>query len=83
MIKGVTDAHLGPIWYHSEPSDVTYSPNQFLALGLFFAVFYSNTALGHCFKHSLVEINCQRCNHCEIFGAPSAMVGQNLPPWLE
>ena len=22
-------AHLGQIWYHSEPSDVPYSPNQF------------------------------------------------------
>ena len=24
--------NLGSIWYHSEPSDVPYSPNQFLAL---------------------------------------------------
>ena len=31
-IKGVTHALLGLIWYHSEPSDVPYSPNQFLAL---------------------------------------------------
>ena len=29
MIKGMAHAHLGPIWYHSEPSDVPYSPNQF------------------------------------------------------
>ena len=29
MIKGVTPAHLGPIWYNSEPSDVPYSANQF------------------------------------------------------
>ena len=28
MIKGVTRAHLGPIWYHSEHSDVPYSPKQ-------------------------------------------------------
>ena len=35
MIKGVTHAHLGTIWYHSEPSDVPYSPNQFLALDFF------------------------------------------------
>ena len=61
MIKGVTDAHLGPIWYHSEPSDVPHSPNQFLVHGLFFAVSYSNTALGYCFKHSLVDINCHIC----------------------
>ena len=30
MIKGATHVCLGPIWYHSEPSDVPYSPNQFL-----------------------------------------------------
>ena len=28
--KQLNHAHLGPIWYHSEPSDVPYSPNQFL-----------------------------------------------------
>ena len=30
-----TRAHLGPIWYHSEPSDVPYSPNQFLGWDFF------------------------------------------------
>ena len=35
MIKGVTHAHLGPILYHSEPSDVPYFPNQFLGLDFF------------------------------------------------
>ena len=44
MIKGVTHAHLGPIWYHSEPSDIPYFPNQFLVLD-FFAVSYSKIAL--------------------------------------
>ena len=44
MIKGVTHTHLGSIWYHSEPSDVPYSPNQFLGWD-FFATFYSKTAL--------------------------------------
>ena len=67
MIKGVTDAHLGPIWYHSEPSDVPHSPNQFLVHGLFFAVSYSNTALGYCFKHSLVEIDCHDMSYCLAF----------------
>ena len=34
--KGVTHALLGrPIWYHSEPSDVPYSPNQFLGWDFF------------------------------------------------
>ena len=37
-------AHLGPIWYHSEPSDVPYSTNQFLALD-FFAISYSHIVL--------------------------------------
>ena len=35
MIKGVTHANLGPIWYHLEPSDVPYSPNQFLGWDFF------------------------------------------------
>ena len=49
MIKGVSHAHLGPICYHSEPqysepSDVPYSPNQFLGWD-FFAVSYNKLAL--------------------------------------
>ena len=45
MINGLTDAHLGPMWYHhSEPSDVHYSPNQFFGWD-FFAVSYSKPAL--------------------------------------
>ena len=35
MSKGVTHAHLGPIWYHLELSDILYSLNQFLALDFF------------------------------------------------
>ena len=35
MIKGVTHAHLWPIWYHSEPSCISYSPNQFLGWDFF------------------------------------------------
>ena len=44
MIKRVTHTHLGLICYHSEPSDVPYSPNHFLALD-FFASSYSKTTL--------------------------------------
>ena len=51
MVKGITHVHLGPIWYHSEPSDVLYSPNQFLGWD-FFAVSYSKTTLNS--MHSLV-----------------------------
>ena len=36
--------HLGSIWYPSEPSDVPYSPNQFL-VGTFFPISYSKTAV--------------------------------------
>ena len=35
MINGVIYAHLGPILYHSEPSHVTYSPNQFFGWDFF------------------------------------------------
>ena len=47
MIKEVTHAHLRPIWCLSEPSeptDVPYSPNQFLGWD-FFAVSYSKPTL--------------------------------------
>ena len=40
----VTPANLGPIWYHTEPSEVPYSQNQFLGWD-FFAISYSKTAL--------------------------------------
>ena len=35
MIKGITYAHLRPIWYLSEPSDVPSSPNQSLGWDFF------------------------------------------------
>ena len=54
MIKGVTHAHLAPILYHSEPSDVPYSPNQFLSWD-FFAVSYSKPALNN--NPSLLGMN--------------------------
>ena len=47
MIEGVTHAYLGPIWYHSEPSDIPYSPSEFLGWD-FFAVSYSKIALKWC-----------------------------------
>ena len=36
-----------------------------------------------CVSVKQLKVTRQRCNHLEIFGANSAMVGQNLPPWLE
>ena len=48
MINGVTHAHLGPIWYHIEPSDVPYSPNQFLGWDFFCCFhFFHNLNLVH------------------------------------
>ena len=44
MIKGVTHVHLGQIWYHSKPSDLPYSPKQFLDWD-FFSVSNSKPAL--------------------------------------
>ena len=38
--------HLGSIWYHSEPLEVSYSTNQFLGWD-FFAVSYSKLALAY------------------------------------
>ena len=35
MIEGITHDHLGPIWYHSKPSDVPYFQNQFLGWDFF------------------------------------------------
>ena len=38
--------HLGPIWYHSEPSDVPYSqklPRPISWIGLFLQLYDSNT----------------------------------------
>ena len=55
MIKGVTHAHLGPIWYHSEPSDVPYSPNQFLALD-----FFCRSLQQHCSSAYLVSITLKK-----------------------
>jgi hypothetical protein len=41
-VKGVTHAHLGPICYHSEPSDVPYSPNQFLGWDFYLVFLTAN-----------------------------------------
>ena len=35
MIQIDPNAYLGPIWYHLEPSDITYYPNQFLGWDFF------------------------------------------------
>ena len=46
MIKGLTHVHFGPIWYHSEPSDVPYSPNHFLGWD-FFCCFLQQVGSNH------------------------------------
>ena len=35
LILDDAHAHLGPIWYHSKPSGIPYSPNQFLDRNFF------------------------------------------------
>ena len=45
MIKGSPMLHLGPIWYHSEPSDVPYSqnlPRPISWIGLFVQLYDSS-----------------------------------------
>ena len=49
---------LESICYHSEPSDVTYSPNKFLDLDFLFEVSYSKTALGFLNKFKKVRALC-------------------------
>ena len=52
MIKGVSHAHLGPIWYHSEPSEVPYFLNQFLGRDFFLPFLTANWLYGlkkYCF----------------------------------
>ena len=44
MIEGVTHAHLGPILYQSEPSDIPYSQTSHWSL-TFFIIAYSKPAL--------------------------------------
>ena len=36
-VKGLNHGHLGPIWYHSESSNIPYSLNQFLGWDFFVA----------------------------------------------
>ena len=55
MIKEVTHAHLGPIWYQTEPSDVPLFPKPVSGLGLFLAVSYSKQALAGSFLNSFCE----------------------------
>ena len=56
MIKGVTHAHLGPIWHLIEPSDVPYSQNQFLGWA-FFPQFLQQTGSSYFFvKHGTSEV---------------------------
>ena len=46
---------LGPIWYHSEPPDIPYSPNQFLDRD-FFVTSYSKCLI---FCKNETCVNCE------------------------
>ena len=54
MNNGVIHAHLGPIWYHTEPLDVPYGlfPKPVSWLGLFcrFLQQDGSRKLTHCFE---------------------------------
>ena len=52
-IKGSTNAHLGPIWNHLEPSDVPYSQNQFLGLE-----FHNRTDISNYATSDLISTPC-------------------------
>ena len=41
MINGFTHADLGPIWYHSEHSDIPYFPHQFLGWDFFATLIFN------------------------------------------
>ena len=43
-LKVVNDTKFGSLWYHSEPLEVSYCPNQYLDTD-FFATSYSKVAL--------------------------------------
>ena len=48
-MMGVTHAHLGPVWYHSEPS-----PNQFLGWDFFCRFFQQDGSRSSNFVNNLV-----------------------------
>ena len=65
-VKGTTHAHLGPIWYHSEPSP---TPQTSFLVGIFFA----KTALVR-----KVVIGCMTCSEHNQARNPRA---KSLPFW--
>ena len=64
MIKGVTHAHLGPIWYQSEHSEIPHSPNQYLGWD-FFAVSYNKIALDILNVKTLAKLHISTSHHLE------------------
>jgi hypothetical protein len=62
VIKGVIHAPLGPIWYHSEPSDVTYSPNQFLGWDFFCHFLQQDSSSWVKFKQRMILYISSICN---------------------
>ena len=64
MIGGISHAHLGPILYHSEPSDIPYFPNKFLGWDFFvtsnskkFSMSSQNFYLGAQYKTLLTSLS--------------------------
>ena len=74
MIKGVSHAHLGSIWYHSGPSDIPYYPNQFFGWDFFLPLLTANPALvvkiRYNFKKCWFRIVFNPLCHFNYFWAP-------------
>ena len=54
MIKNVTHAHLGPIWYYSEPSDIPYSSNHFLGWYFFCCFLHQDGSILRAVRSSFI-----------------------------
>ena len=78
MINGVNYAHLGPIWYHSEPLDIPFSLNQLHGWD-FFTVSYSKTALELPFTHLRIHSEAKVKNNKKSY--PVKKLGAKLPQW--
>ena len=54
--------HLGSFWYHSEPSDVTYFPNQFLGWDFFCHFLQQDSSLMFCNSFTSAELDIYSLN---------------------
>ena len=74
IIKGVTHAHLEPIWYHLGHSDIPYSPNQFLGLDFFCHFLQQDSSIQRelilvlfALSYNSLPVQCDRNSTAELF----------------